>query len=57
MSQQIKIGDITIGRGAPLTVISGPCVIEDYETARETAAALKEITVALEVPFIFKNSS
>jgi 2-dehydro-3-deoxyphosphooctonate aldolase (KDO 8-P synthase) len=56
MSNLIKIGDITIGRGAPLAVIAGPCVIEDYETARKTAAALKEITVALEVPFIFKAS-
>ena len=56
MSQQIKIGAITIGRGAPLALISGPCVIEDYETARETAAALKEITAGLEIPFVFKAS-
>ena len=47
---------MTIGRGAPLAVISGPCVIEDYETTRETAAALKEITVRLEIPFVFKAS-
>jgi 2-dehydro-3-deoxyphosphooctonate aldolase (KDO 8-P synthase) len=56
MSHQIKIGDITIGRGTPLALISGPCVIEDYETTRETAAALKKISAGLEIPFIFKAS-
>ncbi len=45
-----------MGRGAPLVLISGPCVIEDYETTREIAASLKEITRKLEIPFIFKAS-
>ena len=56
MSKQIKIGDISIGPGAPLAIISGPCVIEDYETTRESASVLNEIAVGLEIPLIFKAS-
>jgi 2-dehydro-3-deoxyphosphooctonate aldolase (KDO 8-P synthase) len=56
MMQQIKIDNLTIGRGSPLVLISGPCVIEDYETTRRIAAQLKETTDRLEMPFIFKAS-
>ena len=56
MAQPIKIGTLTIGRGSPLVLISGPCVIEDYETTRQIAAQLKEATDRLEMPFIFKAS-
>ena len=56
MANLVKIGDINIGQGAPLVLISGPCVIEDYDTTYEIAAFLKEITAKLEMPFIFKAS-
>ena len=56
MSNQIDIGDIVIGRGKPLVLISGPCVIESYETTREIAGILSEITTKLEIPLIFKAS-
>ena len=56
MSNLIQTGDIVIGRGSPLVLVSGPCVIEDYETTREIARILKEITSKLEIPFIFKAS-
>jgi 2-dehydro-3-deoxyphosphooctonate aldolase (KDO 8-P synthase) len=56
MSNLIKTGDVVIGRGAPLVLISGPCVIESYETTREIAGILKEITTRLEMPLIFKAS-
>jgi len=56
MAHLIEIGDIIIGRGAPLVLISGPCVIEDYETTRQIAAFLKEITSKLKIPFVFKAS-
>ena len=56
MSNQINIGDMAIGRGAPLALICGPCVIEDYESAREIAAAIKNIAEKLQIPFIFKAS-
>ncbi|MGD9138886.1 MAG: 3-deoxy-8-phosphooctulonate synthase [Desulfobacterales bacterium] len=56
MSNQIEIGQIVIGRGKPLVLISGPCVIESYETTREIAGILSEITTKLEIPLIFKAS-
>jgi 2-dehydro-3-deoxyphosphooctonate aldolase (KDO 8-P synthase) len=56
MSNLIQTGDIVIGRGSPLVLFSGPCVIEDYATTREIAGILKEITSKLEIPFIFKAS-
>ena len=56
MSKVIRTGDIVIGRGSPLVLISGPCVIENYETTREIAGSLKEITSKLGIPFIFKAS-
>jgi 2-dehydro-3-deoxyphosphooctonate aldolase (KDO 8-P synthase) len=56
MSYQVKTDDVVIGPGAPLVLIAGPCVIENYESAREIAAFMKETTVALEIPFIFKAS-
>lgn len=56
MSNLIKTGNVVIGQGAPLALISGPCVIEDYETTREIASTLKDITDKLEIPFVFKAS-
>jgi len=56
VSNLIKTGNVVIGRGAPLALIAGPCVIEDYETTREIAAAIKDTTDKLEIPFIFKAS-
>ena len=56
MSNIVKTGNVVIGRGAPLALISGPCVIEDYETTREIASTLKDITHKLEIPFVFKAS-
>ena len=56
MSTQVKTGDIVIGRGAPLVLVCGPCVIEGYKSAREIAATVKEITDKLGIPFIFKAS-
>lgn len=37
-------------------LISGPCVIENYETTYLIAEHLKKITRLLEIPFIFKAS-
>jgi 2-dehydro-3-deoxyphosphooctonate aldolase (KDO 8-P synthase) len=56
MSNLIKTGNVAIGQGAPLALISGPCVIEDYEATRQIAATLKEITDKLEISFVFKAS-
>jgi 2-dehydro-3-deoxyphosphooctonate aldolase (KDO 8-P synthase) len=56
MTNQVQIGKNAIGRGSPLALISGPCVIEDYEATRQIAATIKEITVKLEISYIFKAS-
>lgn len=56
MQAHIKTGNITIGKGHPLALIAGPCVIENYNITLEIATRLKEITDQLEIPLIFKAS-
>lgn len=56
MRKTVKIDDISIGPGAPLTLIAGPCVIENYETTFKIAAFLKELAGELELGFVFKAS-
>ena len=56
MNNIVKIEDISIGQNAPLALIMGPCVVEDYETTFEIASFLKELTEKLDIPFIFKAS-
>ncbi len=53
---EVRIGKIRIGKGNPLVLIAGPCVIENEETAFTTAESLKEICDSLDIPFIFKSS-
>jgi 2-dehydro-3-deoxyphosphooctonate aldolase (KDO 8-P synthase) len=48
--------DLTIGKGHPLVLIAGPCVIESFETTYNIAKFLKELTAALKIPFIVKTS-
>ncbi|MEJ2656247.1 MAG: 3-deoxy-8-phosphooctulonate synthase [Desulfobacterales bacterium] len=52
----VKTGNITIGQGSQLALISGPCVIENYEMTFQIASFLKELTDQLNIPFIFKAS-
>ncbi len=52
----MKLAGFEVGVDKPIFLISGPCVIESREMAMETAAALKEITAKLGVPFIYKSS-
>jgi 2-dehydro-3-deoxyphosphooctonate aldolase (KDO 8-P synthase) len=56
MANTINIGNITIGHGAPLVLISGPCVIEDYEISFKIAQFLKKLSCELDIPLIFKAS-
>ena len=53
---EVQIGEIRIGRGNPLVLISGPCVIESQENALEVAKELKKICSNLKIPYIFKAS-
>jgi 2-dehydro-3-deoxyphosphooctonate aldolase (KDO 8-P synthase) len=55
--KQIPVRDFYIGEGQPLTVISGPCVIESESEALFAAERLKEIFARFpEVHFIYKSS-
>ena len=50
------IGNTVLGGGNALSLIAGPCVIEDEDTVFYTAQRLKEICTELDIPFIFKSS-
>jgi 2-dehydro-3-deoxyphosphooctonate aldolase (KDO 8-P synthase) len=56
MDQTFKVDRLTIGKGEPLAIIAGPCVIEDWETTSGIASFLKALTDELELPLIFKAS-
>jgi len=53
--KHFQIGDIHCGAG-DLFLISGPCVIEDAALMMRTAEQLKEISLKLNLPLIFKSS-
>jgi len=52
----IQVGGITIGGGAPLVLIAGPCVIESENHAIETALAVRDVARRVGVPYVFKAS-
>ena len=56
MTREIKIKDIKIGALNPLVLIAGPCVIENKKLTLDTAWALKDLCLEIEIPFIFKSS-
>lgn len=53
---EIQIKDISIGRGHPLTIISGPCVIENENMVLQTAEKLKNMAQSSHVQLVFKSS-
>lgn len=55
-SRIVNVGQLSIGGGAPLAVIAGPCVIEGRESALRHAGALKEASDRVGVPFVYKSS-
>jgi 2-dehydro-3-deoxyphosphooctonate aldolase (KDO 8-P synthase) len=54
--EEVRIGEIRIGKGNPLVLIAGPCVLEGEAIALEIAKQLKELCASLKIPFIFKAS-
>jgi 2-dehydro-3-deoxyphosphooctonate aldolase (KDO 8-P synthase) len=56
VSKGIHIKGITVGGGAPLVLIAGPCVIEGEAFTLSLAKQLQEITRSLPIPLIFKAS-
>lgn len=56
VSNQVKIGDLTVGGNGPLFLISGPCVIENKELTLKVARFLKGLAQRVKIPIIFKSS-
>lgn len=52
----MKLCGFDVGIDQPFFLIAGPCVIESEQFAIDTASQLKEITTALQIPFIYKSS-
>jgi 2-dehydro-3-deoxyphosphooctonate aldolase (KDO 8-P synthase) len=53
---EVRVGEIRIGKGNPLVLIAGPCVLEGEALALEIAKKLKRLCGTLKIPFIFKAS-
>jgi 2-dehydro-3-deoxyphosphooctonate aldolase (KDO 8-P synthase) len=56
LTSEVVIGNTVLGGGNPLSLIAGPCVIEDEDTVFYTAQSLKEMCAELEISLIFKSS-
>jgi len=52
----VTIADCKVGRGQPLYVIAGPCVLEDPDEMLRTAETLARLSAELGVGFCFKSS-
>jgi 2-dehydro-3-deoxyphosphooctonate aldolase (KDO 8-P synthase) len=52
----VRIGNISIGRDAPLVLIAGPCVIESESLTMAVAERLREISRQVGMPLVFKAS-
>ena len=52
----IDLKGFKIGKGHPLTLMSGPCVIESEELALSTAEFLKKLCLELGINLIYKSS-
>jgi 2-dehydro-3-deoxyphosphooctonate aldolase (KDO 8-P synthase) len=55
-TEVVRVGAITVGGGAPLVLIGGPCAIEDEKHALMTAERLAKIAADRRVSFIYKSS-
>jgi 2-dehydro-3-deoxyphosphooctonate aldolase (KDO 8-P synthase) len=58
MNQQkkIQVGDLFVSNENPFTLFGGMNVLESQELALEVAAAYKEVTSKLGIPYVFKAS-
>jgi 2-dehydro-3-deoxyphosphooctonate aldolase (KDO 8-P synthase) len=52
----MKLASFEVGQERPFFLIAGPCVIESQNLVVDVAGRLKEMTAALNIPFIFKAS-
>ncbi len=52
----VEIGNIKIGKGYPLVLMAGPCVIESEQHLLWLGSRIKKITEELSIPYILKAS-
>lgn len=55
-TRAVRIGAVTVGGGAPLALIGGPCAIETEKHALMMAERLQRVTADAGVPLIYKSS-
>ena len=56
MTNEIKIGNVTLGGDRPLVLFAGPCVIEDELLTLRIATFLKQMCSELGIGLVFKGS-
>jgi len=56
VSRGVRVGPVTIGGGAPLALIAGPCVIESRDAALRHAERLKALAERAGVALVYKSS-
>lgn len=52
----VKVGNAEFSNSGPLTLIAGPCQLESRQHAFDMAGALKELTEAFGIGFVYKSS-
>jgi len=56
LQKKIHVADLTVSNDGPFTLFGGMNVLESRELALEVAAAYKEVTSKLGIPYVFKAS-
>lgn len=56
LTKRVQIGELTLGGGAPLLLVAGPCVIESEDHLLRIGEAIKVVCEACRVPLILKSS-
>jgi 2-dehydro-3-deoxyphosphooctonate aldolase (KDO 8-P synthase) len=53
---RVRIGELTVDQNGPFTLIAGPCVIENRDSALRHAEWIAAIAQQVGVPYVFKAS-
>ncbi len=56
MANIVRVGNIVVGDGYPLVIITGPCVVEDRDILFRVATVLSRLQSKYDIPIIFKSS-
>ncbi|MFT4624879.1 MAG: 2-dehydro-3-deoxyphosphooctonate aldolase (KDO 8-P synthase) [Myxococcota bacterium] len=54
--RRVRVGGLTVGAGAPLAVILGPCGLESRDLALTVAETCARLCATRGIPFVFKGS-